>query len=355
MMSLGGSIMGSREDINGFLAKRHDAIWVVVDRLTKSAHFLPIRKNYGISKLAEIFQQEIVRLHGTPTSIVSDRDPKFTSHFWKGLQKAWGTRLKFSTAFHPQTDGQSERTIQTLEDMLRACALEWTGSWDEYLCLVEFAYNNSWHASIKAAPFELLYGRKCRAPICWDEVGERLIEGPELIEITNEKVAVAKEKLKEARSRQKSYADKHRRDLEFQVGDRVFLKVSPFRGVKRFGIKGKLSPRFIGPFEILERIGEVSYRLALPPQLSHVHDVFHVSLLRGYHYHPLHVASYPFDQIQPDMSLSEEPESILDRQERVMRNKVIPFVKILWKNHPEREATWETEESMRASYPHFFV
>ncbi|GJU01855.1 putative nucleotidyltransferase, ribonuclease H [Tanacetum coccineum] len=260
-----------------------------------------------------------------------------------------------STAFHPQTDGQSERTIQTLEDMLRACALEWTGSWDEYLCLVEFAYNNSWHASIKAAPFELLYGRKCRAPICWDEVGERLIEGPELIEITNEKVAVAKEKLKEARSRQKSYADKHRRDLEFQVGDRVFLKVSPFRGVKRFGIKGKLSPRFIGPFEILERIGEVSYRLALPPQLSHVHDVFHVSLLRGYHYHPLHVASYPFDQIQPDMSLSEEPESILDRQERVMRNKVIPFVKILWKNHPEREATWETEESMRASYPHFFV
>ncbi|GJX55371.1 putative nucleotidyltransferase, ribonuclease H [Tanacetum coccineum] len=308
--------------------KRHDAIWVVVDRLTKSAHFLPIRKNYGISKLAEIFRQEIVRLHGTPTSIVSDRDPKFTSHFWKGLQKAWGTRLKFSTAFHPQTDGQSERTIQTLEDMLRACALEWTGSWDEYLCLVEFAYNNSWHASIKAAPFELLYGRKCRAPICWDEVGERLIEGPELIEITNEK---------------------------FQVGDRVFLKVSPFRGVKRFGIKGKLSPRFIGPFEILERIGEVSYRLALPPQLSHVHDVFHVSLLRGYHYHPLHVASYPFDQIQPDMSLSEEPESILDRQERVMRNKVIPFVKILWKNHPEREATWETEESMRASYPHFFV
>ncbi|GJV16209.1 putative nucleotidyltransferase, ribonuclease H [Tanacetum coccineum] len=311
--------------------KRHDAIWVVVDRLTKSAHFLPIRKNYGISKLAEIFRQEIVRLH------------------------AWGTRLKFSTAFHPQTDGQSERTIQTLEDMLRACALEWTGSWDEYLCLVEFAYNNSWHASIKAAPFELLYGRKCRAPICWDEVGERLIEGPELIEITNEKVAVAKEKLKEARSRQKSYADKHRRDLEFQTGDRVFLKVSPFRGVKRFGIKGKLSPRFIGPFEILERIGEVSYRLALPPQLSHVHDVFHVSLLRGYHYHPLHVASYPFDQIQPDMSLSEEPESILDRQERVMRNKVIPFVKILWKNHPEREATWETEESMRASYPHFFV
>nr|GEW61914.1 putative nucleotidyltransferase, ribonuclease H [Tanacetum cinerariifolium] len=131
------------------------------------------------------------------------------------LQKAWGTRLKFSTAFHLQTKGQSERTIQTLEDMLRLCALEWTGNWDNYICLVEFAYNNSWHASIKCAPFEMLYGRKCRAPICWDQVGERVIEGPEMIEVTNAKVAVAKDKLKEARTRQKSYADKHRRSLKF--------------------------------------------------------------------------------------------------------------------------------------------
>ncbi|GJZ83576.1 DNA/RNA polymerases superfamily protein [Tanacetum coccineum] len=246
--------------------KRHDAIWVVVDRLTKSAHFLPIRKNYGISKLAEIFRQEIVRLHGTPTSIVSDRDPKFTSRFWKGLQKAWGTRLKFSTTFHPQTDGQSERTIQTLEDMLRACALEWTGSWDEYLCLVEFAYNNSWHASIKAAPFELLYGRKCRAPICWDEVGERLIEGPELIEITNEKVVVAKEKLKEARSRQKSYADKHRPQSSILVR-----------------------------LEILECIGEVSYRLALPRQLSPTvfSRFFHGISFEGIPFIPLSVEESP--------------------------------------------------------------
>ncbi|GJV43888.1 putative nucleotidyltransferase, ribonuclease H [Tanacetum coccineum] len=256
--------------------------------------------------------------------------------------------------FISQTDGQTEQTIQTLKDMLRSCALEWTGNWDEYLFLVEFAYNNSWHASIKADPFELLYGRKCRAPICWNEVGERLIEGPELIEVTNEKVAIAKEKLKKARSRQKSYVDRHRRELEFNPGDRAFLKVSPCRGVRRFGIKGKLSPRFIGPFEILDRIGEVSYRLALPPQLSHVHNVFHVSLLKGYNYHPLHVVSYPLDQIREDLSFVEEPESILDRQDRVMRNKTIMFVKILWKNHPEREATWETEESMRASYPHFF-
>ncbi|GJT58364.1 putative nucleotidyltransferase, ribonuclease H [Tanacetum coccineum] len=291
--------------------RKHDAIWVVVDRLTKSAHFLPIRKDYPVSKIAEMFQQEIVRLHGTPSAMCSDRDPRFTSRFWKGLQKAWGTRLKFSTAFHPETDGQSERTIQTLEDMLRSCALEWTGNWDDYICLVEFAYNNSWHASIKCAPFEMLYGRKCRAPICWDQVGERILEGPEMIEVTNEKVAVAREKLKEAQTRQKSYADRHRRALEFQPGEHVFLKVSPTRGVRRFGIKGKLSPRFIGPFEILDRVGEVSYRLALPPQLSHVHNVFHVSLLRGYKYHPLHIISYPFDRIR-EVYLTDEPESILE-------------------------------------------
>nr|GFB00294.1 retrotransposable element Tf2 [Tanacetum cinerariifolium] len=207
--------------------RRHDVIWVVVDRLTKSAHFLPIRKDYSVSRLVETFQQEIVRVHGTPSAIVSDRDPRFASCFWKGLQKAWGTRLKFSTAFHPQTDSQSERTIQTLEDMLRSCALE-----------------------------------KCRALICWDQVGELVIEGPEMIEMTNKKVSIAKEKLKESRTRQKSYADKHRRSLEFQPGDHVFLKVSHARGVRRFSVKGKLSPRFIGPFEILDRVGEVSYRLA---------------------------------------------------------------------------------------------
>nr|GFB41684.1 putative reverse transcriptase domain-containing protein [Tanacetum cinerariifolium] len=162
---------------------------------------------------------------------------------------------------------------------------------------------------------------KCRALICWDQVRERVIEGPEMIEVTNAKVAVANEKLKEARTHQKSYTDKHRRSLEFQTGDHVFLNVSPARRVRRFGIKGKLSPRFIEPFEILDRVGEVSYRLALPPQLSHVHDVFHVSLLRGYKYHPLHVITYPLDQIRTDLSYVEEPEAIMDRQDRIMRKK----------------------------------
>ncbi|GKA76564.1 putative nucleotidyltransferase, ribonuclease H [Tanacetum coccineum] len=232
----------------------------------------------------------------------------FHVSFWKGLQKAWGNLgCKFSTFSsclgYPETDGQSERTIQTLEDMLRSCALEWAGNWDDYICLVEFAYNNSWHASIKCAPFEMLYGRKCRAPICWDQVGERILEGPEMIEVTNEKVAVAREKLKEAQTRQKSYADRHRRALEFQPGEHVFLKVSPTRGVRRFGIKGKLSPRFIGPFEILDRVGEVSYRLALPPQLiSYTREV---------------------------LSYTEEPESYSRtvRTESYGNTRRIPFVK----------------------------
>nr|GEZ91398.1 reverse transcriptase [Tanacetum cinerariifolium] len=265
--------------------KEDGELWSVVQNMKKGKQEEFRVDEHGViwyvSKWAEIFQQEIIRLHGTPTSIVSDRDSRFTSRFWKGLQNAWGTRLKFSTAFHPETNRQTERTIQTLKDMLRSCALEWTGNWDEYLCLVEFAYNNSWHASIKRAPFELLYGRKCRAPICWNEVGERVVEGPKLVMVTNEKVAIAKEKLKEARSRQKRYADR-------------------------------------------------------------------------YNYHPYHVFQYPFDKIREDLSFAEEPEAILDHQERVMRKKTIPLVKVLWKNHPEREATWENEEMMRTEYPHFF-
>ncbi|XP_024980837.1 uncharacterized protein LOC112517683 [Cynara cardunculus var. scolymus] len=160
--------------------------------------------------------------------------------------------------------------------------------------------------------------------------------------------------MKEAQSRQKSYVDKHRNHLEFQTGDHVFLKVSPLRGIRRFGIKGKLSPRYIRPFEILERVGKVAYRLALPPQLSHIHNIFHISLLRGYHYHPLHVIDYPLDKVEKDLSYIEEPEAIINREERQMRRRSIPFVKVLWRNHSEREATWETEEYMQKEYPYLF-
>jgi hypothetical protein len=334
--------------------KGHDSIWVVVDRLTKSAHFLAVKTTFEMNRLAQIYIGEIVRLHGVPVSITSDRDPHFTSKFWRSLQEALGTELKFSTAFHPQTDGQSERTIQTLEDMLRACVLEFRGNWDEHLPLMEFAYNNSYHTSIDMAPYEALYGRTCRTPICWSEVGERRLIGPEIVDMTTEKVKIIRQRLKTAQSRQKSYADKLRRDLEFQVGDRVFLKISPWKGIMRFGKKGKLSPRYIGPYEILARVGEVAYQLALPPELSQIHDVFHVSVLRKYMSDPSHVLTYQPVELREDLTYEERPVQILDRKEQVLRTKRIPVVKVLWRSQTVEEATWEPEEAMRAKYPHLF-
>ncbi|GJY03289.1 putative reverse transcriptase domain-containing protein [Tanacetum coccineum] len=187
----------------------HDSIWVIVDRLTKSAHFLVVREDYKIEKLARLYINDIVARHGVPVSIISDHDSYFTLRFWQSLQKALGTRLDLSTAYHPETDGQSECTIQTLEDMLRACAIDFGGNWDTHLPLVEFSYNNSYHSSVKCAPFEALYGRKCRTPIAWTE-----------------------ERLKAAQDRQKSYADNRRKPLEFSAGDKVLLEVSPRKGVK---------------------------------------------------------------------------------------------------------------------------
>ncbi|GKV18307.1 hypothetical protein SLEP1_g28708 [Rubroshorea leprosula] len=307
----------------------NDSIWVIVDRLTKSAHFLPYLTGTSIEKLANMYIEEIVKLHGVPVSIVSDRDTRFLSHFWTSLQQALGTQLNFSTAFHPQTDGQSERTIQILEDRLRACVLDWRGSWDQHLSIVEFAYNNSYQSSIRMALFEALYGRRCRSPVCWTEVGERSILGPELVQQSSEIVQLIKERLCAAQSRQKSYADKRRRDLEFEVGDQVFLKVSPTRGVLRFGIRGKLSPRYIGPYPILERIGEVAYKLELPRNLAGVHDVFHVSLLRKYVLDPSHIINPEPIQLREDLTYDEHPIRILDFKERIMRKRTIRFVKVL--------------------------
>ena len=175
----------------------YEAIWVIVDRLTKSAHFLPIKNSDSVEKLAELYVKEIVRLHGMLVSIVSNKDPQFTSQFWPSLHRALGTRLHFSMAFHPQKDGQSERTIQTLEDMLRACVLEFKGSWDRHLPLMEFSYNNSYQSSIEMAPYEALYGRKCMTPLCWDKVGERKLLGPEIVQVTTDNVKVIKDRLKE--------------------------------------------------------------------------------------------------------------------------------------------------------------
>jgi hypothetical protein len=187
--------------------------------------------------------------------------------------------LNFSSAYHPQIDGQTERVNQIFEDMLRACTLKDNQSWDKCLLYAEFSYNNSYQESIKMEPFELLYGRKC-TPLFWNEPGENQIFGPNILREAERQAQMVRENLKLAQSRQKSYADNQRRELRFQVGDYVYLKVSPMRGLRHFKIIGKLAPRYIGPFKILEQRGEVAYQLELPPQLSDVHDVFHVSQLR---------------------------------------------------------------------------
>ncbi|GJX00664.1 putative reverse transcriptase domain-containing protein [Tanacetum coccineum] len=258
----------------------YDTIWVIVDRLTKSAIFVPMRETDHLDKLARMYLKEVVTRHGIPISIICDRDPRFASNFWKSLQNALGTNLDMSTVYHPQTDRQSERTIQTLENMLHAYEIDFGKGWVNHLPLVEFSYNNSYHASIKAAPFEALYGRKCRSRVCWTEVGEAQILGLELIQETTKKIVQIKQRMQAARDRQKSYADLKRKPMEFQVGDKVVLKVSPWKGVVRFGKRGKLNPKYVRPFKVLEKVGEVAYKLELPEELSRVHNTFHVSNLK---------------------------------------------------------------------------
>ena len=203
-------------------------------------------------------------------------------------------------------------------------------------------------------PFEALYGRRCRSPIGWFEVGEAKILRPDLVQDAIEKVRVIRERLLTAQSRQKSYVHNRRRDLEFSVGEQVFLKVSPMKGIMRFGRKGKLSPRYIGPFEILDRIGNVAYRLALPPGMENVHPVFHVSMLRKYLTDPSHVIKPQEINLEEGLEYEEVPVAIVDRQVKKLRSKEIPTVKVIWRNHSQEEATWEAEEEMRTKYPHLF-
>ncbi|GJT04687.1 putative reverse transcriptase domain-containing protein [Tanacetum coccineum] len=202
----------------------------------------------SMEKLTRQYLKEVVSRHEVPVSIIFDRDSRFTSHFWQSLQKALGTQLDISITYHPQTDGQIERTIQTLEDMLHACMIDFGKGWDKHLPLVEFSYNNSYHTSTKVAPFEALYSRKCRSPICWAEVVDSQLTGLEIVHKTTEKIIQIKTRIQAARDRQKSYADVRCKPLEFQVGDIVILKVSPWKGVIRFGKRGKLNPQYIRPF-----------------------------------------------------------------------------------------------------------
>ncbi|GJV13227.1 putative reverse transcriptase domain-containing protein [Tanacetum coccineum] len=297
-------------------ATGQDTIWVIVDRLTKSAHFLPMQEDDTLEKLTRQLK-EVVSKHGVPVLIISDCDGKLTSHFWKSLNKALG--------------------------------------WDRHLPLVEFSYNNSYHTSIKAAPFEALYGRKCRSPICWAEVGDSQLTGPEIIHETTEKIVQIKSRIQAAHDRQKSYADVRQKPLEFQVGDKVMLKVSLWKGVIRFGKRGKLNPRYIGPFKIIAKVGTVAYRLELPEKLSRVHSTFHVSKLKKCMAdEPLAI---PLDEIQIDEKLHfiEEPIEIMDREVKRLKQSRILIVKVRWNSRRGPEFTWEREDQIQKRYLHLFI
>ncbi|GKB51714.1 putative reverse transcriptase domain-containing protein [Tanacetum coccineum] len=296
-------------------SNEHDTIWVIVDRLTKSAHFIPTRETDSMETLTRFYIKEIVSRHGVPISIISDCDSHFTSKFWQSLQSALGTQLDMSMAYYPETDGQSERTIQTLEDMLRACVIDFGKGWEKHLPLVEFSYNNNYHASIKAAPFEALYG-------------------PEIIHETTEKIV--------------------RKPLEFQVGDRVMLKVSPRKGVIRFGKRGKLNPRYIGPFKIFKRVGPMAYKLELPEELSNVHNTFHVSNLKKCLSDKSLVIPMKELRLDDKLNFVEEPVEIIDREVKQLKQSRIPIVKVRWNSKRGPEFTWEREDQIRAKYPHLF-
>ncbi|GJX68913.1 putative reverse transcriptase domain-containing protein [Tanacetum coccineum] len=286
----------------------HDTIWVIVDRLTKSAHFLPMREDYKMERLARLYLNEIVARHGVPISIISDRDSRFTSRFWQSMQEALGTRLDMSTAYHTQTDGQSERTIQTLEDMLRACVLDFGGSWDVHLPLVEFSYNNSYHASA--------------------EVGESQLIRPELVQETTEKISQIKDRLKAAHD--------------------------PLERCSTLWEEGKLAPRFVGSFEIIEKVGPVAYRLDLPEELNGVHDMFHVSNHKKCLADP--TLQVPLDEIRVDAKLNfmEEPVEILKREFKKLKRSRIAIVKVRWNSKCGPKFTWEREDQMKLKYPHLF-
>ncbi|GKC11507.1 putative reverse transcriptase domain-containing protein [Tanacetum coccineum] len=277
----------------------------------------------SMEKLTRQFLKEVVLRHGVPVSIICDHDSRFTSHFWQSLQEALGTQLDMSIAYHPQTDGQSERTIHTLEDMLRASVINFRKIWDKHLPLAE--------------------------------VGDSQLTGPEIIHETTEKIVQIKSRIQAARDRKKSYADKRRKPLEFQVRDKVMLKVSPWKGVIRFGKRGKLNPRYIGHFKILGKVRTVAYRIELPEQLSRVHSTFHVSNLKKCLSDETFVI--PLDEIQIDDKLHfvEEPVKIMDREVKRLKKSRIPIVNVRWNSRRCPEFGWEREDQFRKKYLHLFA
>ena len=270
------------------------------------------------------------------------------------LQAALGAKLRLSSAYHPQSNGKTERTIQSLEDLLRACVLEQGVSWVECLPLIEFTYNNSFHSSIGMAPFDALYGRRCRTSLCWFESGESALLGPDVVQETTEKVKMIQEKMRASQGRQKSYHDKRRKDIEFQVGDHVFFRVNPVTGVGHALKCRKLNPRFVGTFEIIEKVGIVAYRIALSPSLLNLHNVFHLSQLRKSVYDVSHVIQVDDLEGRDNLTVETWPVRIEDREVKRLRGKEIVLVKVIWVGPTGESATWESESRMKDSYPELF-
>jgi hypothetical protein len=342
--------------INGLprTPKGNDSIWVIVDHLTKIAHFILMRTRYGGDKLAKLYIDNILKLHGVPKSTVSDRRAQFVSKFWRSLHQALKTKLDFSSAYHPQIDGQTKKVNQVLEDMLRACVLTYDKNWEDSLAFAEFSYNKGYHTNLKKAPFEVLYGRMCRTPLMCSEVGDRVIESPDFIKVAEEKIADVRENLRIAQSRQKSYADKRRRELKFDVGDHIYIKVFPIRGTRSFRVHGKLAPWYIGMYPVIKRIGTVVYKIKLLEQLSDVHNVFHVSQLRKCLRMPEEQVVHDILDLQDDLRYEEVPMRILDNMTRRTRTQTFKLCKVQWSRHSEAEATWKREDMLKKEFLHLF-
>eukprot|EP00253_Pinus_taeda_P024735 PITA_24735 len=276
----------------------------MVDKLSKVAHFIPVKTTYLASEVAQVFIREIARLHGVPKNIVSDRDAKFISKFLKDLFAGLGTKLAFNTTYHPQTDGQTKRVNMILEYMLRMYVMHQQRKWKEYLPLVEFTYNNSYQESLRMSRFEVLYGQSCYTPISWSDPVNKVLIGPDMLVDMEQEIQVIKKNLK--------------------------------------------------PFDIIERIVPVAYRLALPPIVK-VHDVFHISLLKKYIKDVDHVIDWSVLEVEQEGEFQREPQCILQRKHLMLRNRAIEQVKVQWKHFGSEEATWEMANQMRALYTSLFT
>ena len=331
----------------------HDAIWVVVDRLTKMCRFIPTKTTVKTPELARLFVENIYKLYGLPSNIISDRDQKFNSHFWRAVFQRLDTMLNLSTADHPQTDGQTERVNQVLEDMLRAYVSKCQSNWEDYLPILEFAYNSSKHATTGFSPFMLMYGYQPRSPVLVGLANEKIQQVKDFLQDHFDMLKVARQNVRQAQDRYKHYADKHRRTVTFEVGDKVFLRVPENSTSLKTGPVPKLSPRFCGPFTILKKVGSVAYKLDLPPH-SRVHPVFHVSRLRKRLGNDANVVDTGVlvDYIEPPVQ-PHEPERILDYHEQRTRHHVRKQALVKWKDRPEEGSTWENISVLKKRFPTF--